>query len=278
MIVDSQVHLWTAETPDRPWPPGGAARAHLKDPLTYPAMLKVMDEAGVDRLVIVPPSWEGDRVDYALEAAARHPDRFAVMGRIALNDPAAKKLVPSWLDTRGMLGIRVTIAREQATWLDDGTADWFWPAAEAAGIPIMIHAPGLARQVAAVAEARPRLRLIVDHMNLSSDLKKNKSIPQAIAATAGLARYPNVFVKVSSVPSYSDEPYPFHDMDEHLRCVISAFGPQRCFWGTDFTHAHGKATYRQYVTHFTEHLDFLSAVDKTLIMGDAILGVLNWKQ
>lgn len=276
MIVDTQVHLWKAETPDRPWPPGGAARAHLKEPLTYPIMLKMMDEAQVDRLVVVPPSWEGDRIDYALEAAALHPDRFAVMGRIALNDPAAQKLVPNWLDMKGMLGIRTTIARDQATWLDDGTADWFWPAAAEAGIPVMIHAPGLARQVGAVAEANPRLRLIVDHMNLSSDLKKAKKIPEAIAATAALARYPNVSVKVSSVPSYSDEPYPFRDMDTHLQHMIGAFGPQRCFWGTDFTHAHGKATYRQYVTHFTENLDFLSPADKALIMGDAIVDVLNW--
>ena len=43
--------------------------------------LKEMDAAGVARVVIVPPSWEGDRNDLALEAARLHPDRFAVMGR-----------------------------------------------------------------------------------------------------------------------------------------------------------------------------------------------------
>ena len=277
MIVDSQLHLWKAETPDRPWPPGGAERAHLKEPLTYPMALKMMDEDGVDRLVIVPPSWEGNRIDYALEAAARHPDRFAVMGRIALDDPASKKLVPTWLDTPGMLGIRIMISREQVAWLEDGTMDWFWPAAEKAGIPLMVHAPNLASQVAKIAEAHPRLRLIVDHMNLSSDIKKAKGIPQAIAATADLARHPNVSVKVSSVPSYSEEAYPFRDMKDHLKRVIGTFGASRCYWGTDFTHAHGKATYRQHVTHFTEELDFLSKQDKALIMGDAILKTLNWR-
>jgi L-fuconolactonase len=40
-----------------------------------------MDAAGVARVVIVPPSWEGDRNDLALAAARLHPDRFAVMGR-----------------------------------------------------------------------------------------------------------------------------------------------------------------------------------------------------
>ena len=30
-----------------------------------------MDEAGVDRVVIVPPSWQGDHNEYAMEAARR---------------------------------------------------------------------------------------------------------------------------------------------------------------------------------------------------------------
>jgi predicted TIM-barrel fold metal-dependent hydrolase len=46
-----------------------------------------MDEAGVNRVLIVPPSWEGGRIDYALEACAAHPDRFRVMARIPQNKP-----------------------------------------------------------------------------------------------------------------------------------------------------------------------------------------------
>ncbi len=71
-IVDSQVHLWSADSPERPWPPGRAQEAQKP----YP-----MDLAGVRRVVIVPPSWEGDRNDVALEAARAYSDRFAVMGR-----------------------------------------------------------------------------------------------------------------------------------------------------------------------------------------------------
>jgi predicted TIM-barrel fold metal-dependent hydrolase len=49
-----------------------------------------MAGAGVDRVVLVPPSWEGYRNDYALEAAQQYPHRFAVMGKVPLNDPASK--------------------------------------------------------------------------------------------------------------------------------------------------------------------------------------------
>ena len=50
----------------------------------------MMAEAGVDRAILVPPSWEGDRIDYSLEAAAKFPRHFAVMGRIPINKPEAR--------------------------------------------------------------------------------------------------------------------------------------------------------------------------------------------
>ena len=87
-IVDSQVHIWKEETPDRPWVPGARERirlnGHREEAFTYQECLALMDEAGVDRVVIVPPSWEGDRIDYSLEACEAHPDRFGIMAR----DPA----------------------------------------------------------------------------------------------------------------------------------------------------------------------------------------------
>ena len=54
------------------------------------------------------------------------------------------------------------------------------------------------------------------------------------------------------------ESYPFRDVTEHLRRVFDAYGPQRCYWGTDMTNSFAKATYRQRITHFTEELSFLS--------------------
>src|SRR5215472_12634086 len=66
MIVDAQVHLWTAETEDWKWVPG--LKPQLPEPFTIERLVPMMDEAGVDRVVIVPPSWPGDRNDYALEA------------------------------------------------------------------------------------------------------------------------------------------------------------------------------------------------------------------
>ncbi len=276
MIVDCQVHLWTEESPKRPWPSWGRAVSHLEEAMTYPRMLTLMDEAGVDRAIIVPPSWEGDRIDYAMEAAVKHPDRFAVMGRIALDDPESRQQLPAWKSQRGMLGIRLTFSYGKESWLDDGTADWFWPAAEAADVPVMVHPQGWMPQITQIAERHPKLKLIIDHLGLSLHIAKANKIPEAIEGTVGLAKFPNVYVKLSNAPSYSKESYPFHDMHPHVRRVIEAYGARRCFWGTDLTLRYTKCSYPERVTMFTREMPFLSEQDREWIMGRAILECLGW--
>jgi predicted TIM-barrel fold metal-dependent hydrolase len=275
MIVDAQVHLWKAETPDWPWVPGRPPQ--LPEPFTIEKLVPMMDEAGVDRVVVVPPSWPGDRNDYALEAARRYPDRFAVMGRIPLQKPESATLLPKWKEQPGMLGIRLTFLGPQAAWASDGTADWFWPAAEKAGLPVMFFAPGSdGSEFARIAERHPQLNLIIDHMNLNAEVKKNNKTAATIDHVVALAKYPNISCKLSASPGHSSEPYPFRDMIPHLRRVFDAYGPRRSYWGTDLTNSFAKATYRQRITQFTEELPFLSEEDKDWVMGRAILARLGW--
>ncbi|MBI4246460.1 MAG: amidohydrolase, partial [Candidatus Rokubacteria bacterium] len=79
-IIDAQIHVWSPDVSTRPWLPGSTARAQ-GPALSAEQALRVMDDAGVARTVLVPPSWIGDDNTDALDAARRWPDRFAVMGR-----------------------------------------------------------------------------------------------------------------------------------------------------------------------------------------------------
>ena len=273
-IVDSQIHMWKASTPDRPWVPG--FRPQIPEPMTIERVVPMIDAAGVDRVVIVPPNLEGERVDYGQEAARRYPGRFATMGHITLDDPGEARRLPGWRAQPAVLGIRLNIAGPQAKWLTDGTADWLWPAAEKAGVPIMFLTTGQLPLFGPIAERHPQLVLIIDHMGISSEAMKNNMMPATIGEAAALAKYPNVSVKLSSAPLFSTEPYPFRDMTPHIRRLFDAYGPRRCHWGTDVTNSFAKATYRQRVTHFTEELDFLSEEDKDWIMGRSILARLGW--
>ena len=274
LIVDSQVHIWGADTPDRPWPPGRAHQAQKPYPVTKDMLLQGMDEAGVSRVVIVPPSWEGDRNDLALEAARLHPDRFAVMGRLAIERPESRSLVADWTRQPGMLGLRFTFHTEvQKPWLTDGTADWLWTAAEKAGLPVMIFVPGSLPLVDGIAARHPGLRLVIDHLALVIGQKDDAAfadLPHLLA----LAKRPNVAVKASALPCCSTEPYPYRGLHPYIRQVCDAFGPRRVFWGTDWTRL--PCTWRQAITLFTEELPWLSAADKDWIMGRAVCEWLGW--
>jgi len=92
--------------------------------------------------------------------------------------------------------------------LESGTADWFWPAAEKAGLPVMFLAPGNTPKFAPIAERHPQLPLIIDHMNLTIEIAKARAIKNAVDEVVALAKYPNVSVKLSSAPTYSLEDYP----------------------------------------------------------------------
>jgi predicted TIM-barrel fold metal-dependent hydrolase len=274
-IVDSQVHLWKAESPDWRWVPN--ATPQLPEPFTIERFAPMMDEAGVERAIIVPPSWVGDRNDYALEAAKRYPGRFAVMGRFPVRDPKSAALLAGWKQQPGMLGVRLTFLGPTAAWLSDGSIDWFWPAAEKAGIPVMfLTGAGVLSRFVPIAERHPGLTLIIDHMNLSTEAVQKKTVSAEIDQVVALAKFPNVSCKVSASPLASVEAYPFRDMSPIIRRVFDAYGPRRSYWGTDITNSLAKATYRQRITQFTETLDFLSEEDKDWVMGRAILARLGW--
>ena len=273
-ITDAQVHIWAADTPARPWIPGGSGYAHSQEPLTARSLLNAMKDAGVRRAVLVPPSWEGDRNDVVAAAARTYPDRFAAMGRIPLQHEIDAEALAEFMRGEQLAGVRLTFARgEQRRWLTDGTADWFWLIAEEAGIPIMLFAPGQLPAVGEIAHRHPGLKLIIDHIGLPVDAI-GMDLRLLIQPALALARYPNVAVKASALPCLVSERYPFPSLHEPIRMTFEAFGPERVFWGSDLSRL--PCSYREAITLFTEELAFLSDSDKTWIMGQALAEWLNW--
>lgn len=276
-ITDAQVHFWDIDRPERPWP------RPLQRPQQpngfYPSqMIPEMDAAGVDRAVIVPPTWAGDYNDLAIQAAQDYPGRFAVMGRFDPRRPDAQEALASWRSQPHMLGIRMTFrVPPYDTWLDDGTLDrlGFWDACEQHGIPVMVLVPNEAHKLQPVAQRHPNLTLLIDHM--AADLEgKGADAFKGLNAVIDLARYPNVSVKTSSAPCFSAEPYPFRDIYPFLRRIYDAYGARRMLWGADFTRL--TSTYPECLRHFQEGLDFLTEEDKEWVLGKSAATILNWPE
>ncbi|HWL05542.1 MAG TPA: amidohydrolase family protein [Xanthobacteraceae bacterium] len=282
MIADAQIHIWGDETPERPWVPGGQARlrhmGHLPS-LTADALVAMMDEGGVDRAVIVPPTWDYDRLDVGLDSCARYPDRFRIMARIPVNRPdEARALLEQWRGNPMIAGVRLTFSFEgERDWILDGTADWFWPYAEAHDIAVMLLVPHAKAKVAEIAATHPKLRIAIDHLGIFGNTVDQDVAPY-VEATVALANHPNISVKLTNLPSFSTAPYPFENLMPHVESLVRAFGAERCFWGTDISRMLGKygVSYPQAVALVNRHMLFLNDAQKRLILGEALCGWLRW--
>ena len=129
-----------------------------------------------------------------------------------------------------MLGIRVSfLTLPQRRWLADGTVDWFWAAAEVAGLPLMALPPDQVSAIDLVAEKYPGLRLVIDHLGMTS-IRQDTDAFSSLNDVCPLARHPNVAVKATALHCYTTQRYPFVGIHKHIRRVFEAFGPERGFW------------------------------------------------
>jgi L-fuconolactonase len=273
LIVDSQVHIWQANTPERPWRAG--RKAHRDSPLSAEELLLAMDEAGVHRAILVPPSLDDNRNDLVLGAAQRFPDRFGAMGRLDIELPDARERVSTWCQQPGMLGFRFSFNDPDGLQtLVERRMDWLWSQAEESAIPVMLMMwPSELQYADQIAERHPKLKLVIDHLALHAKTQEPRAFSDLDKLLA-LARRPNIAVKASSMPGYASDLYPYRSLHPYLRRVYDAFGPQRIFWGTDYTRL--PCTYRQSITMFTEEMSWLSTEDLEWIMGRGLCEWIGW--
>ena len=272
LIVDSQIHLWQ----------NGKMSAHHRQIPTYSVddAMAEMATAGVDAAVLHPPSTLGEATNVlAVDAARRYPAKFCILGHFDLQSPDREQIVARWRERPGMLGFRFTFNQpQQQAWWTDGSLDWFWAACEKAKLPVGLLAGGHMVALRGIAERHPGLKLHIDHLGRvgggrgGTDDAAFADLPEMLA----LAKLPNVAVKMSGAPSYSSQPYPYRNIHGYLQRIFEAFGPDRCFWGTDITRM--PCPWKQCVTMFTEELSWLKGRDLERVMGGAVVDWLGWKR
>jgi predicted TIM-barrel fold metal-dependent hydrolase len=231
-----------------------------------------MRSAGVDCAVLVPPSWQGECNDVVLEAAQAQPNRFAAIGRFSLTAPGARDEIAGWLRQRGMYGLRIAAPYQVS---GDGTHDWLWAEAEAARVPVMVSASAAQPDVLhRAAERHPDLRITIDHFQLPTRKKDDEAFVN-FDQTIALGKHPNIAIKASCLPSFTSDGYPFRRLHPYIRRAYDAYGPQRMFWGSDYSAL--QCTYRECLTLFTEELHWLTSADLEWIMGRALCEWIGWK-
>ena len=264
-IVDAQVHAWTN---------GISTGHHRRAPITQAVLEAEMAQAGVDRVVLVPPLWDPQGNAYSLDMARRVPERFSVMGVMGPDTQRPDELLRRWQDEPGLRGIRLLFnTPERLEPFRQGRFDTLWPLAQATGQTIAILAPGALDTIGEIARRFPDLRLIIDHLGVPRGATGPSAfdhLPMLLA----LAQCPNLYVKAVGVGDYALDPYPFGSLEEPLKRIFDAYGSERVIWGSDLSRLHHP--YHQCVSHFCETLPGLTPTELAGVMGGNISRLLNW--
>lgn len=276
MIIDSQVHAYEANTPQRPWRtvPNWPASA------TGDEMVAAMDRVGVDGAIFISSfSMYGYDASYAVEVQKAHPGKFALVKPVDPDDPAVEDVVAEWKRTPGTVGIRALLKKDSPHRAGHAGLDRMLRAASRHGFPVNILCWGNLEAGAALIDRHPETRFILDHLGIlqPQEASARAAEPWAdLPKVLELAKRPNLVIKVSGACTLSQKPYPFPDIWDPLARVFEAWGFERCLWGTDWTRAWAVVNYEQAVAPF-RLTDRLSDSERAMLMGGACARVYGWQ-
>jgi predicted TIM-barrel fold metal-dependent hydrolase len=255
-VIDSQVHVYEANTPKRPW----HSVPNWPDHVSGDEMAAAMDKVGVDGAIFISAfSMYQYDASYAIEVQKAHPGRFALVKPVNPDDPAVAEIVAEWKKVPGTVGIRIMLTREAKRAPDDPGLD------------------RICRAGTALIDRHPDTRFIVDHLGiLQPRVPPPPPEPWAdLPKILELAKRRNAVIKVSGACTLSQKPYPFPDIWDPLARVFDAWGLDRCLWGTDWTRAFAVVNYEEAVEPFLK-TDRLSDSDREILMCGATAKAYGW--
>lgn len=274
-IIDSQVHAYEPNTPQRPWHSVPNWPAHV----TGDEMVAAMDKVGVDGAILV-SSFSMYQYDgsYAMQVRNAHPGRFGVVKPLDTSDPAVAEIITEWKNTPGTVGIRIMMTPQSGRQPGDPGVDLVLREAVKHDFPVNLLCWDDIDAGIALVDRHPDTRFVIDHLGiLQPRTPPAPATPWAVLPKVlDLAKRDNAVIKVSGACTLSREPYPFADIWDPLARVFDAWGFERCLWGTDWTRAFAVVNYERAVEPFRLS-DRLSDGERAILMGGACAKAYAWQ-
>ena len=262
---DAHIHLW-----QRPYPglSIGTLRSGSRDQLEM--MLALMDRNGVQKACVVAAcvTDNQDNHEFVAEVCSERHDRLIMFSEIPLAGPRRDELLDRSINRWPARGFRYTVQNQTSQEQLTGTAmDAFWTKVNEAGLLVCLnYGPEHTVLLPPLVERWPKIRWILDHLGQP----RHDMTDAQYAPVLALARYPNVYVKVSGFYAFTADSaeYPYPDVFRFVVALRDAYGPQRLMWASDVPPVLEHSSYRQ-TYRCLEHIGQLGPSDRKWILGQA---------
>ena len=285
-VIDTHMHVWANDPKRYPFPhPYTENFQETPHPATLEMLVEDMDQFGCDGAVLVQVIYHGWDNLYVADCAKRFPDRLRAHGLIDPTDPKVADKLEYWMKEHGLHGMRFSAIYYQNgqhggdRWINANETHRLWRKAEELGavFNFFIAAKQLPKLETMVRQY-PTVPIIIDHM---SQLNFGaEDLEPEFRLLLRLARYPNVWVKVSELTSVSKSgQYPFKDAYLNVKRLYEAFGGDQLLFGTGYPGT-ARAAYKrppldQEIDLLRTKMPFFSQEDRQKILGGNAASI--WK-
>lgn len=278
-VVDSHLHLFRRATDEFPRATfermAEADREELAERL-----IEAMDQIGVDHAVVVPLSKEDH---YLAEVLLTHAGRFAGIGVFDHDRPDDVRAIAARHAATGFQGLRFFgLQADESSTFDTLTSAPVLEYMARHGLVVWFYGDIVQlRALDRVMERLPELRVVLNHCGFLPDMHAEMKIddhlrphfdvqlppPGLTAVEEMAARRPNLHVLISGFYAFSREPYPYADLTDVARRLLTAFGPARMLMASDWPWIRDEPGYARVLGLVDEFYPELSPADRALIRG-----------
>ena len=265
-FIYSHVHVWKH---DPKYPFAAGANVPPED-ASSEMLLSLMRANDVERTVIIQVIHYKWNNSYLASVLKRYPKQFRGVCRVNPEDPAAPDRLSRLTEIDGFHGVRLSPPEgPQGDWIRGALMPPLWRRCADLRVPMTLLIPVTRLpDLHPLIEANPDLQVVIDHM---ADCPVDQ--PAKLELLLALARYPNVFVKISHMWSLSRQPYPYPDAQAQAQQLFKVFGAHRLMAGTDWPISLRQLPYAQSVALYRDHLGFLNREDRVQILSRTVQAV-----
>ena len=233
-LIDSHAHVW-----DRTCQMVPGARYHPGYEATTNTYLGVLDAHGIERAVLVQPSFLGTDNRYLLDSLRAHPDRLR---GIVVLDPSASDAQIDDMTALGVIGHRYNLLSMDPGLLATQPYADLTERATKAGWWTEIQAHG--RDWGTVQRSLGRAKIMVDHFGKPSD----RACPGIRSLLANRPDQDRLCVKLSAPYRQS-----ISDLDQHREWIMQVLDAKQFLWGSDWpwTQHEGRHSYQDCIDWFS---------------------------
>jgi L-fuconolactonase len=268
MRIDAHQHFWRPSRGDYGWLTPQAHPAICRKFLPQD-LAPLLEDAGIERTVLVQAAPTVAETDYLLGLAAETPFVAGVVGWAEFEAENAAQQIAAFSQQAKLVGLRPMLQDlDDDAWILRPAVGKALDAMEAADLRFdALVTPRHLSHLARCLAGRPGLKVVIDH-GAKPDIAGG-ALDDWAAQMRAIAADTPAYCKLSGLVTEAGGKWTEEKLQPYVEVLLEAFGPARLMWGSDWPVVNEAGGYAAWHSAAAALIERCSQDEKDLIFGGA---------